>query len=205
MMERGVDMCVLEWAKKQASLLLPPLGDRWLHVQGVVERAQWVSQVLNTDEDRLYLVAAAYLHDIGYAPALKCTGLHPLDGAWYIHSALGNERLASLVAHHSEARFEAQLRGYAPDLKVFPREQSAVADALMYCDITTDATGKRVSLKQRIADIVRRYGETDVVIQALQQARPYWSLAIARTQSRLYKQGLLCDRTPQEAGLAEKF
>ena len=30
------------------------------------------------------LVAAAWLHDIGYAPELVETGFHPLDGARYL-------------------------------------------------------------------------------------------------------------------------
>jgi hypothetical protein len=30
--------------------------------------------------DRPVLIAAAWLHDIGYAPGLPETGFHPLDG-----------------------------------------------------------------------------------------------------------------------------
>ena len=63
-------------------------------------------------QDRAYFVAAAYLHDIGYAPELRRTGLHQLDGARYIRSH-GAERVARLVAHHSEARFEIRLRGFS--------------------------------------------------------------------------------------------
>src|SRR5438270_4113840 len=105
----NIDMHVVELAAQRAASLLAPLGNRWLHVQGVAEKAFRVGQVLK-EEDRLYLLAAAYLHDIGYAPSLKKTGFHPLDGANYVLEAFSNERLASLVAHHSEAHFEAQLR-----------------------------------------------------------------------------------------------
>ena len=108
------DVSLVSWAAEQATVLLAPLGDRWLHVQGVVEAARWVGKVLD-EEDRSYLITAAYMHDIGYAPSLMKTGFHPLDGARYIRS-LGYERLACLVAHHSEARFEAQLRGYGHEL-----------------------------------------------------------------------------------------
>jgi len=73
-------MTLLNQAAKCAENFLSPLGKRWLHVQGVAQRAHYISQVLNPD-DATYLVAAAYLHDIGYAPALKRTGFHPLDGA----------------------------------------------------------------------------------------------------------------------------
>src|SRR6266700_8376906 len=76
----------------------------------------------------VFLIAAAYLHDIGYAPSLKKTGFHPLDGACYIRSC-GYERLASLAAHHFEAGIEAQLLGHKQELDTFPRECSLLADA----------------------------------------------------------------------------
>jgi hypothetical protein len=176
---------LIQWAAELANSLLSPLGNRWLHVQGVVERAKEVSGILNP-HDRAYLIAAAYLHDIGYAPELQKTGFHPLDGALYLRS-LGKERLASLVAHHSEARFEARLRGCEAELEAFPRERSAVADALTYCDLTTDSLGTHLSLKERVKDIHSRYGDSDVVAQALKQSIPYLTLAVARTKRRLHK------------------
>src|SRR5438034_220303 len=78
---------------------LSPLGDRWLHVQGVARQAQRVAAILPA-EDRDVLLAAAYLHDLGCAPPLAETGLHPLDGARHLR-ALGYGRLAGLVAYHS--------------------------------------------------------------------------------------------------------
>lgn len=179
------DDILINWTSGQAKFYLSSLGNRWLHVQGVVEQAQRVGQVLN-DNDRIYLIAGAYMHDIGYAPLLKKTGFHPLDGAIYLY-ALGQERLASLVAHHSEARFEAQLRGYAQELEAFPHEQSIVADALIYCDMTTGPTGLRLSFKERIDDIFDRYDEKDVVSQAIRQALPTLALAVERTQDMIEK------------------
>jgi hypothetical protein len=84
-------MMLEEWAAAVAERLLSPLGDRWKHVRAVGECAREVSAVLD-EEDRPYLVAAAYLHDIGYAPKLQRTGLHQLDGARYMSTA---EQLAS--------------------------------------------------------------------------------------------------------------
>jgi HD superfamily phosphodiesterase len=179
---------LVHWASECATSLLEPLGNRWLHVQGVVEKARIVGKTLNEEENML-LVAAAYLHDIGYAPSLKKTGFHPLDGAYYLHS-LGYDRLASLVAHHSGACFEARLRGYGEELDAFSREHSATADALAYCDLTTGPTGCSVSFKQRLADVFERYGESDIVSRSLRQGRPYLSLAVARTTHRLRKYGL---------------
>jgi HD superfamily phosphodiesterase len=101
-------MTTSDWAASYAEELLSPLGDRWLHVRGVARQAQRVASILPADE-RDDLVAAAYLHDLGYAPSLVQTGLHPLDGARHLR-ALGHERLAGLVAHHSGAEAEAELR-----------------------------------------------------------------------------------------------
>jgi HD superfamily phosphodiesterase len=71
---------------------------------------QWLSPILK-GEERPYLVAVvAWLHDIGYAPVLQHTGLHQLDGARWLRS-LEYERLARIVAHHSEAGFELTLLG----------------------------------------------------------------------------------------------
>lgn len=72
-------------------------------------------------------------------------------------------------------------------LASLPRERSAVADALTYCDLTTDSTGHCISLKERAKDIYSRYGQSDVVTQAMRQAMLYVSLAIARTKRRLLK------------------
>ena len=71
-------------------------------------------------DDRALLVAAAYLHDIGYAPELEDTGFHPLDGARWLR-AHGHERLAGLVAHHSGA-VRGGARGLADALAEFPDE-----------------------------------------------------------------------------------
>lgn len=179
---------IIEQAANQARDLLAPLGNRWLHIQGVVACAYAIAPMFDL-VDATYLIAAAYLHDIGYVPALSRTGFHPLDGAYYLRDA-GHTRLASLVAHHSEAVFEACLRGLEETLNLFPRENSAVADALTYCDQTTSSTGSVVSPQERRAEVVARYGEGHVVTQALRQAEPFLNRAIERTRNRMRLYGL---------------
>ena len=171
---------LVQWAEEQASTLLSPLGNRWLHVQGVAEKARGMSKAFS-ENDGTYLVAAAYLHDIGYASSLKRTGFHPIDGAYYLRSHRKN-RLASLVAYHSEAQFEAYLRGLLSELDIFPRQCSSISDALTYCDITTSPIGLSITFQERITDIFSRYSETDIVSQAIHQAVPSLSLAVKRTQ-----------------------
>lgn len=97
------------WAESHAGDLLSPLGRRWLHARAVADAARQLTIGL-APEDAGVLVAAAYLHNIGYAPALAITGFHPLDGARHLRE-LGHERLAGLVAHHTHGRYEPKLRG----------------------------------------------------------------------------------------------
>jgi predicted hydrolase (HD superfamily) len=187
--EQPVNNPIIKWASEQAALLLSPLGNRWLHVQGVARQAQWVSKMFD-ENNQAYLIASAYLHDIGYAPSIKTTGFHPLDGAYYLQSNDQN-RLASLTAYHSEAQFEATLRGLLTELEKFPREYSEVADALTYCDLTTSPIGQKITLEERVIDILKRYRETDIVTQALRKAMPSWKADIQRTEQKLHKHGLI--------------
>src|SRR5579862_9609937 len=88
------------------SLLQDSLPRRWSHVQGVAARARSLAPVLAADAD--LLEAAAWLHDIGYSPALAVTGLHALDGARYLRDAQhADTMLCRLVAHHTYAVIEA--------------------------------------------------------------------------------------------------
>ena len=87
------------------------LGSRWSHARGVALRAEEIAAAVGS-RDRGVLVAAAYLHDIGYAAELVVHGFHPLDGALWLR-AQSQERLAGLVAHHTGAIFEAEAHGLA--------------------------------------------------------------------------------------------
>ena len=74
------------WAHQLArALLQDSLPRRWAHVQGVAARARSLAPVLGENADLLQ--AAAWLHDIGYAPGLATTGLHQLDGARYLRES----------------------------------------------------------------------------------------------------------------------
>lgn len=170
--------------------LLEPLGARWRHSLAVGERAREISQTLPASSDRETLVAAALLHDIGYAPALVRTGFHAIDGGRYMREQ-GHERLACLVAHHSGARQEAALRGLSEELATFPREESTLAEALTYCDATTGLNGQRLTLPERVADIEHRYGADHLVTRAVHAAQSDLEAAVARTERRLAAAGLL--------------
>ncbi len=176
-------MDVVAWSASEAKQRLGPVGSRWVHTQAVAERAREIAAVIAI-EDRPTLVAATYLHDIGYAADLARTGFHPLDGALWLREQ-GRERLANLVAHHSGARFEAAVRGLADSIAWFPEERSPVADALTYCDLTTGPDGEPTSVGRRLADIELRYGRASAVAQAIDAAADTLRAAVARTEARI--------------------
>jgi HD superfamily phosphodiesterase len=167
----------------RAAELLADLPDRWVHTEGVVRRARRVSETMSSDDGEM-LVAAAYLHDIGYAWTLAQTGFHPLDGARHLRE-LGEERLAGLVAYHSGAEAEARLRGLGDQLAQFDRESSEVADALTYCDVTTGADGAVVGIDERLSDVEDRRDEDDPVVVALRLARPEIERAVNVIEAKL--------------------
>jgi hypothetical protein len=166
----GRAMTLEAWAKAQAERLLAPLGDRWLHVQAVAHKARRVAPILPAEEHEL-LVAAAFLHDVGYAPSLDRLGFHPVDGARFLR-AHGQERLACLVAHHSGARFEAEERGLVDELAGFPVEDGPVMDALSFADMTIGPAGQPMTLEERIGDIRHRYPPEDPVHRPLRLRCP---------------------------------
>ncbi|WP_081915962.1 HD domain-containing protein [Saccharothrix sp. NRRL B-16314] len=162
---------------------------RWLHVQGVGARASQAAPMLAPPEGVL-LVAAALLHDIGYAPNVALTGFHPLDGARYLQTQGLPERLCALVAHHSCARMEAELRCLSVELAAWNDEKTELRDALWWADMTTTPDGRPTNVHDRIVEIERRYGPHDVVTTFIRQAVPELVGAVERTEERLRVAGL---------------
>jgi HD superfamily phosphodiesterase len=108
-------------------LLEQELPRRWRHVGGVAARVGQIAGLL--PETREMLVAAAWLHDIGYASVLVDTGFHPIDGGRHLRRLAMDERVVNLVAHHSCARIEAELRGLTSVLETeFPRDPALPHD-----------------------------------------------------------------------------
>ena len=175
-----------DWAAELARKLLEvPLPRRWAHVQGVATQARSLAPILGDDAD--LLEAAAWLHDIGYAPELTGTGFHPLDGARYLRDVHHAElTLCSLVANHSCAIIEAEERGLAGELsREFPAPDARLNDALAYCDMTTTPTGHVVSVHERISEVVERYGPHTVVTRFIRKAEPDLVSSVVRTDRRL--------------------
>jgi putative nucleotidyltransferase with HDIG domain len=167
--------------------LASSLPRRWLHVQSVAAKASRLTPLVGNDAD--ILTAAAWLHDIGYAPDLVNTGFHSLDGARWLLREGFNPRLAALVAHHSCASYEAAERGLGAVLAAeFPQEESVTADTLWFADMTTGPDGQDLTAEERLAEIRERYGPNDLVTAFWRRAEPALMEVVRRTQERIAAQ-----------------
>ena len=165
-------------------LLGADLPGRYEHVLGVARRSAELVDALDLQGEML--VSAAWLHDIGYAPEAVKTGFHPLDGAMLL-SALGyGQHMVSLVAFHSGARIEAELRGLLDVLLTgFGEPDANQLELLTYCDMTTGPNGESVTIDRRIEDIRERYGPDHIVFEAIKRAEPGLRSSVTAVEKRL--------------------
>lgn len=162
-------------------------GRRWHHTSAVAARAAEAASVVPAAQVPL-LVAAAWLHDVGYAPAVAHVGFHPVDGAVHLLRSGWPLALAGLVAHHSGARFVAEVRGLAPVMRAYSRPEhwhGPVADALVWADQTTGPTGDLVTVEERVAEVLHRHGPGSAQERAQHRRVPALLAAAAATERRL--------------------
>ncbi|MHB8187174.1 MAG: HD domain-containing protein [Dermatophilaceae bacterium] len=150
-----------------ATRLLRDVGTRLPHSARVAKQASKVSDFL---EDRWSgaVVDAAWLHDIGYSPAVSSSSFHPLDGARWLRDEGFCEDTCSLVAWHTGAIHEARERGLEDELRAefTPPLQSAL-DALTWADLTSSPLGQLVSPTVRLDEIRDRYEPGSMVRLAI--------------------------------------
>jgi putative nucleotidyltransferase with HDIG domain len=164
------------------ALLATELPRRWQHSVGVAEQAVRLAAAGGFAGD--LLVAAAWLHDIGYSSLLVDTGFHPIDGARHLRGLGADERVVNLVAHHSCARIEAGLRGVDALLKQeFPQDVSLPHDELCFCDQTTGPNGEVLDVTERLAEIRTRYEDGHVVRQFVDVAEPELVATVRRIEA----------------------
>lgn len=165
------------------------LPRRWTHVRGVARRAKSATAIFDSLNGDV-LLGAAILHDIGYSSAAQHTGFHALDGARYLHRQGIPDRVCALVAHHSCAYREAELRGCSAELAPWVDEGTPLRDALWWADMTTGPDGDTTGVRERIAEIQARYGPEDLVTVFIRQAEPELVAAVERTEARLRAAGV---------------
>jgi hypothetical protein len=156
-------------AARLAGSYMSSMGDRWTHVQGVGSTAE----TLASDTGRVpdVVVAAAWLHDIGYAPAIESSGFHPVDGASFLASHDAPEELVSLVAYHSGAMYEAEERGLVAKLAAFGKPDPTNLDVLTLIDMSTGPVGRRVAVQDRLDEVLSRYEPNHPVHRAVTRSR----------------------------------
>ena len=173
---------MVSWARSTAERYLSPLGRRWVHVAAVGALAERIAPAYGGQARTL--VAAAFLHDVGYAPELALTGFHPLDGGRFLREQ-GQEDLALLVAHHSGARLEAELRGIRNYCQEFPFGDGPLDHALTFCDLTTGPDGSPMQLEARVHEIQQRYGSETTTARAIALGLPEFQRACRLTEEQL--------------------
>ncbi|WP_460707919.1 HD domain-containing protein [Myceligenerans halotolerans] len=171
---------------------LPTGSHRLAHSLAVGRKAEAIAGVLEPERARL-VVAAAFLHDIGYAEAATDTGMHQLDGARHLRGLGGEDRLCRLVAHHTFARIEARNKRLDGVLEAeFPPPDGTLVDLLdlvTFCDLTTSSAGEPVTVAARFAGIFERYAPQHVVAVTMREAEPFARDLVERVQQRVDEAG----------------
>lgn len=158
------------------------LGSRWIHLAAVGQAA---ARLPLADDEAEIVVAAAWLHDIGYAPRLHRTGMHAIDGALFLDLLGAPPELVSLVAFHTGAEYEADERGLVDRLIQFDPPSQHLLDALTYADLTTDVDGQSVTVQERLDGIFARYEPQHPVHRAVTRSRGYLEACAGRAAARL--------------------
>jgi hypothetical protein len=175
---------VVDAAAEFARYILQRIPERLEHSRSVAERAMFLTPAVEDDRAPL-LVAAAWLHDIGYAPVLKTTGFHPLDGAQHLRAVGWPELVCGLVAHHSGSRFVAHVRGLDDALAEFKYQENLLSDALTTADQTAGPDGRPMTVCERINDMLARHGDDSPNARAHPERGPYLLGAARRVAARL--------------------
>ncbi|MBS1691205.1 MAG: HD domain-containing protein [Actinobacteria bacterium] len=150
-------------------LLADVLPRRWSHTIGVASAAADLADIL-APEDADTIVAAAWLHDIGYAPDLISTGFHPIDGAAYLAThTVTRAEVINLVAHHTGA---ARERGLHDALAGYPAPAGASLAILSCADLCTGPDGAPVDPGGRNAEVLTRYPAGHPVHRAVSASGP---------------------------------
>lgn len=161
--------------------MLRDMPDRFAHVAGVAKSANDAAARRNIKK-RDELVAAAWLHDIGYAKSIAFTGFHPLDGARFLEADGFDPLIVSLVAYHSEAIVEAGERDVQSQLLKVAYPPKQLLDFLTFADMTTGPRGETVRFDDRIDEILTRYKPNDPVFRAVTRSKTELRAIVGRMQ-----------------------
>ena len=175
-------------ARDLAKRIMSEDPDRVRHLAAVAERAEALSvTVPATMVDTL--VASGWLHDVGYAPALRQTGFHPLDGAMYLRGEGWPDPVCALIAHHSGSRFVARICGLDGPLREFEFVEDPSSDVLTAADNTARQDGSLVTISERLCEKLQRHGPDWPGARANPERDDYIRAAARRVVQRLASMG----------------
>ena len=180
---------LVEEAADLTRYILAADPERLRHSEAVAVRARLMTAAV-ADDQAAFLVAAAWLHDIGYAPGLKETGFHPLDGARHLRATGWPPAMCDLVAHHSGSRFVATVRELDDEIGEFAFQEDHLTDALTVADQTAGPHGLQMTVEERIRDMLDRHGPDSPNVRAHARRGPYLVDAARRVASRLEAFGI---------------
>jgi hypothetical protein len=163
--------------------------ERLRHSEAVAHRAEFLTLAVSVDQAP-FLVAAAWLHDIGYSPGLRQIGFHPIDGALHLRSVGWPAAMCDLVAHHSGSRFVAAARQLEGELAAFGHQDDPLTDALTVADQTAGPRGRPMTVDERIADMLARHGPDSPNARAHRHRGPYLRATARRVADRLEAAGI---------------
>ena len=161
---------------------LAGLGRRWDHVRAVGRLADELVAAGLTEPT---VAAAAWLHDLGYAPSLRTTDFHPVDGAAYLERLGTPDAVVGLVAWHTGAAFEAEERGMTSALDRFPKPDPDQLATLTLLDLVVGPDGCFTTPTERVSEILERYEVTSAVHRAVSRARTELLAAAERARTLL--------------------
>jgi hypothetical protein len=158
-------------ARDLVGRVLEDIPERQHHCAGVAARAQTLA-VTVPQAAAAELVAAAWLHDIGYGSLLRDTGFHPIDG----------------VAH---------VRGLDDRMREFEFVEDPLSDALTVADNTAGPGSTVMTVEERLSEKLKRHGRNSWTGRANPERDDYIHAAARRVAQRLAAVG---QRDPGLAG-----
>ncbi|SHU64265.1 metal dependent phosphohydrolase [Mycobacteroides abscessus subsp. abscessus] len=166
--------------------LAQELPRRWEHTCGVARQVEQLAVDL-PEKQKSILIAAAWLHDIGYSTLLVQNEFHPIDGARYAALTKFPAAVVSLIAYHTGAEVEAEERGLSKLLLQIPRPPAGLLEILSCADLCTSPDGKPVDPARRVQEILARYPRSNPVHRAVSRSGPGLIESAHRVQAGLGK------------------
>ncbi|MFD1721369.1 HD domain-containing protein [Amnibacterium endophyticum] len=157
---------------------------RMAHSAGVAHVVGRTATALALPERDL-LVAAAWLHDVGYASPAVRRRVHGVDDAVRAEAAGMPPLVVELVAHHSCAVLEARRAGVHDVLRRFAPPPAPLMDVLDHADAVVSKQGLPRTSTIRLWEAVHRHQDDRIRYEALLVALPARERAVRRVEARL--------------------